>query len=338
MNPLVTYVITNYNYGHFLEQSVRSLLDQTFKELEVIVVDDHSSDDSLAVLDRLAGDKRVVVVRHSVNLGNRVGDNEGIALARGEYVGTLDADDFALKPYAVARQVDVLDKHPDAGFVYTAFSFVDERGEAFRLFRPWANNYVRQGLAEFARLIEGNYISHSGTLARRSCLRSIGGYDLDLSYAGDYDVWLRLCAQYNVGYLNEPLYSYRVHTRNMSNGGISPHLANAQLIRVINRAFDSLPAAAPEVLHKRRSAAVRHALLAASSGDRAHGRTKRSLLGLLDAFWRYPDLLRTRSCHAALGKLTLQTLIGYPRYERLAAWRQSKAQGGDHQIEMPLVS
>jgi hypothetical protein len=134
-----------------------------------------------------------------------------------------------------------------------------------------------------------------------------------------------LCANYDVGYLSEPLYSYRTHARNMSNGGISPHVANDQLTRVIHRGFDSLPAAAPAALHQQRSAAVRWALLSASSGDRAFGRTRRSWMGLLDALARHPEL-RARGVHVALGKLAAQTVMGYRRYERLAAWRKHHAE------------
>ena len=334
VQPRVTYVITNYNYGQFLDQAVRSLLNQTFEDLEVIVVDDRSTDDSATVLDNLARDKRVVVIRHHENQGNRVGDNEGIALARGEYVGTLDADDFALQPHAVARQVSVLDEHPDVGFVYAAYSFVDEDGAAFRLFRPWLNDYVCDGLSEFSRLIQGNYISHSGTLARRSSLRSIGGYDVELPYAGDFDVWLRLCARYGVGYLSEPLYSYRIHRRNMSHAGVSPRVASDELVRALTHGFDDLPSTAPVELRQRRSEALRRALLATSWGDRSHGRTRRSWEGLLDGLARDPGLGRTREFHAALVKLTAQTLLGHQTYERLAAWRKDRATRRGQRMEV----
>ena len=264
MEPKVTYVITNYNYGRYLEQAIQSLLLQTFHEIEVIVVDDNSTDSSGEVLERYVNHDRVIVVRHQQNLGNRYGDNEGIALARGEYVGTLDADDFALQLDVVGRQVDLLDDHEDMGFVYTAYNFVDESGTVYRQFRPWPADYVQDGLTEFAQLINGNYISHSGTLARGSFLRSIGGYDVAMPFAGDFDLWLRMCTRYSVGYLSDALYAYRIHRASMSRAGVSPHTASGELARAVARGFDSLPATAPLELRRRRGASIRLALLATS--------------------------------------------------------------------------
>src|SRR5215217_711441 len=96
MHPRISFIITCYNYGHFIGQALDSLLNQTCTDLEIIAIDDASSDDSVAVLARYANDPRVRVIAHERNQGHICSYNEGLELARGRYVGILSADDFCL--------------------------------------------------------------------------------------------------------------------------------------------------------------------------------------------------------------------------------------------------
>src|SRR5262249_8477056 len=154
--------------------------------------------------------------------------NEGFAVARGEFVGVMDADDFCLDTHAVARQVAVFDAHPAVGLVYSAFKLVDSNGTPFREHQPWHEDCVRAGLEEFALLVTGNSIPHSGPLMRRGCHVELGEYDANLPHAGDWDRWLRLTTRHSIGYLAEPLYAYRVHHTNMSHASVSPRRANGE--------------------------------------------------------------------------------------------------------------
>src|SRR5438876_12332186 len=117
----VSFVVTNYNYARFLPQAIDSLLGQSFTDLELIVVDDNSTDNSGEVLDRYAADPRIRIVRHTTNTGSIRAYNEGLQLATGEYIGVFDADDYVLDLDAVARQVATFDSDPSIGLVYTAF-------------------------------------------------------------------------------------------------------------------------------------------------------------------------------------------------------------------------
>jgi glycosyltransferase involved in cell wall biosynthesis len=319
--PRVTFVVTNYNYGRFMPQAMDSLLDQSFKELEVIVVDDCSTDNSGEVLDRYASDPRVRIVRHSTNTGSIRAYNQGLQMAHGEFVGAFDADDYALDGDAVARQVALFDAHPGVGLVYSAFDQVDEYSQPFRECRPFASDYVRDGLAEFGDLIFLNYIPHSGTLIRRTCHEALGYYDPRLPYAGDWELWLRVASRYEVGYLSAPLYAYRVHINNMTARGKSPAEATAERLWAVERAFASLPLEAPERVRQLKSAAVRKALLCGSWNDRSLGRVGRSWEGLVDAVRRSPGLLARPEPYVAGAKLALLAALGHHRYQRLAARR-----------------
>src|SRR5215471_8428593 len=273
MQLRVSFIIASYNYGRFVGQTVESLLAQTFDGLEIIVIDDCSHDDSREVLCQFANEPRVRLVFHEANQGNIRTYNEGLRLARGEFMGVVGSDDFAIPTNAVARQVAIFDTHPDVGFVYSAHTYVDEHSKPFRVFQPFPNDYVRDGLTEFRDLAFRNYVPHTGTLVRRACHDALGVYDQSLPHAGDWELWLRIAGRFDVGYVADPLYAYRIHGRNMSVSRHSPAHANREIKAAIEHGFDALPPSAPADLRALRTAAIQHVLMATTWGDRSLGRT-----------------------------------------------------------------
>jgi glycosyltransferase involved in cell wall biosynthesis len=323
MQPRVSVIVTCYNYGRYVAEAVDSLLGQTFEALEVIVVDDASPDNSREVLQaRYADNPRVRLVLHDQNQGHIRSYNEGLGLARGEFMGVLAADDFCLRPDAVARQVAVFDAHQRVGFVYSAYSMVDERSLPFRSFEPFPADYVRDGFDEFRSLMFANYVPHSGTLVRRAVHSVVGYYDVALPHAGDWDLWLRVASRFDVGYIADQLFAYRVHGTNMSIARYSPAHANGEVLLTIEKAFDALPSDAPADIVAARRTAIHHALLKTTWGDRSLGRVRRAWAGLLDAAQRDPSLLRTKLFYGALFRLSLLSVVGHRRYERLSNRRQ----------------
>jgi glycosyltransferase involved in cell wall biosynthesis len=327
MPPRVSYIIASYNYGHYVGQTIDSLLAQTFQDLEIIVIDDCSPDNTRDVLQQYANEPRVRPVFHQTNLRNIRTYNEGLALARGEFIGVVGSDDYALRTDAAERQVAVFDANPNVGFVYSAHTYVDEKSKPFRVFKPWADDYVRDGLAEFRDLAFRNYVPHTGTLVRRGVHDKLGVYDLALPHAADWELWLRIAGRYQVGYIAEPLYAYRIHGANMSVVHYSPSHANKEIKEAIEKGFDALPASAPADLRALRGSAIQHVLMATTWGDRSLGRTRRAWQGLLDAAWRAPSLLTTRMFYLALARTILLTALGHARYQRLATWRASRPMG-----------
>src|SRR5437763_1886485 len=126
MAEAVTFVVAKHNYGRYLGEAVGSLLDQTYQPLDVVIVDDASTDPITPdVLARFETQARVRIVRDAERRVNRVADNEGVDMARGDLVGTLDGDDFCLDRDAVRRQVALFETDPSIGFVYTAYALCD---------------------------------------------------------------------------------------------------------------------------------------------------------------------------------------------------------------------
>jgi glycosyltransferase involved in cell wall biosynthesis len=321
MAPRVSFVIRCRDYARFVGLAIESLLGQTFTDLEVIAIDDGSTDDSAAVLERFSADPRVRVVRHERNRGHIQTGNEGLGLARGEIVGLFDADDLCLRTDAVARQMSVFDANPDVGLVYSAQTYIDESGLPFRSVRPFARDHVRDGFAEFADLARRNYVAVSGTLFRRAALDAAGGaLDADLPHSADWALWLRIAARFEVAYIADSLYAYRIHGNNLSVVH-SPRAANGEIVIAVSRGFDALPEDAPRALRASRREVIHTVLLATHWGDRGLGRVRRSWQGLIDAALRAPGLLVTRRFYGAAARTAVLTALGHARYQRLVNMR-----------------
>lgn len=242
-------------------------------------------------------------------------------MARGDLVGTLDADDFCLARDAVQRQVAMLESDPSIGFVYTAYSLCDSDGRHMREYRPFAADRVRAGLDEFADLVMANHVSHSGTIVRRHCYDAVGGSNPALPYAGDLDLWLRLAGRYRVGYIADPLYAYRQHAQSMTSRGISPGAAIDEMLAAVNRGFIELPPDSPAAIRALKARAIQRVLLSVTWRERSLGHTRRSWYGLGAALQRAPWLLGKPLFYGALVRLLLLTAMGHGRYEQVSRWR-----------------
>ena len=181
----VSVVIPVYNGAEYLADTLNSVLDQTIRPREIIVVDDGSTDPAVQrILDGYAG--RIVVVRQS-HQGQAMARNQGVRAGRGRWIAILDADDL-WRPDKLQRQLAV---SADTDLVYTGvrlFGAVD-RVATFR------QDATEMSPAEtFRRLLGDNFITHSSVLIRRSAFERVGGYDVRLKRAVDWDLWLRLSA------------------------------------------------------------------------------------------------------------------------------------------------
>jgi glycosyltransferase involved in cell wall biosynthesis len=315
--PRVSLVVTCHNYGRFLDQALQSLLGQTLREWEALVVDDASTDETGEVLASYEGEARMRIIRHRQNAGNIRSYNEGLDLATGDVVGILSADDYLLTPRALERQVAIFEAHPEVGLVYSAHAVVQD-GSPVRLVVPWPADGVHSSWEEFRKLMWGNYILHSGALLRREVERELGRYEQALTHTGDWDMWLRAAAGHPVGYLAEPLYAYRVHGSNMFHRGLSPSRETDQVVATVERAFAALPADAPADLLATRRAVRSHALLQTPWFDLHNGRRGRTWRGVLHALRRRPAIMASSELWRFLPRLLLMTIVGREPYRRLS--------------------
>lgn len=317
--PLVTFVVPCHNYGRFLGGAIDSLLAQSVPELEIIVVDDASTDETADVALRYSADPRVRLVRHEQNLGHLRTYDHGLALARGAYVALLSADDICLDREAVAKQLALFERDREVGIVYSGHLILRPDGTTSTVL-PWPVDRIRSTRDEFADLIWGNYITHSGTLLRVEVQRELGSYDPRLPHTGDWDMWLRAAARHRVGYVAQPLYGYRMHGGNMRHRRISPAQAAAESVLTLERGLAALRAADREPLAPVLGGAIAHALLQNAWFDLAEGLRIRSLRGLAFAVRHSPSVLARGEAWRLFARTLSSLLIGRRRYRRVDLW------------------
>jgi glycosyltransferase involved in cell wall biosynthesis len=206
---LVSVVIATYNMGQYLPQAVESVLAQTYKNLEVQIVDDGSTDNTPEVVTRWRAHPRVRVHRQE-NAGQARAKNQGVALARGGLIAFLDADDVWL-PAKLERQIGLFRGRPEVGVVYSDYECMDGSGDKLQK----GVTPMRRGWVTGALLIE-NFVCYSAGVVRSECLRRVGAFDETLGMGIDYDLWLRLSAHHQFDFVPEITVRYRIWAGQMS--------------------------------------------------------------------------------------------------------------------------
>ena len=211
--PRLSVVIPVYNGSQFIGSSIESVLDQRFKDFELIVIDDGSTDKSVDVIMKYAErDKRIKVLTQ-LNFGECVARNRAAQAASGEFLAGLDADDVCA-PTRFINQIQFLDAHPDVGVVGGAARIINELGETIgRKNLPvsrWLLDSILRNWSPFV---------HSAVTVRRSTFDLLGGYRECFKHAGDYDLWLRAREISALSNLPDIVVSLRRHRHQMSYEG-----------------------------------------------------------------------------------------------------------------------
>ena len=206
-NPTVSVIIPTYNRAHLIGRAIRSVLNQTYQDFELIVVDDGSTDNTEEVVKGF-NDGRIRYIRHDENRGGAAARNTGIKASQGEYIAFLDSDDEWL-PHKIEKQLTVFSKGSlRLGVVYTGVRTVDLRsGRLIHIKLPQARGDI------FRKLLSENVVvgSTSTALIRRSCLGKSGLFDENLPSRQDLDLWIRLARYYTFDYVREVLAVIYIH-------------------------------------------------------------------------------------------------------------------------------
>lgn len=214
--PTVTVVVPCYNYGHHLPFALASILGQPDVDVDVIVIDDCSPDGSGEVVRQMAAaDERVRAILHEHNRGHIVTYNEGLEQATGEYVVLMSADD-ALTPGSLSRATALMEAEPSVGFAYGfPINFRGDPPPAKERIRSWTVWSGEEWIERRCRKGD-NCISSPEVVVRTSLQHAIGGYDPELPFSGDLEMWLRAAAGGDVGRVNGAAQAYyRIHTSSM---------------------------------------------------------------------------------------------------------------------------
>jgi len=305
--PRVSVVLAVRDGALYLPRAVESILGQTLRELELIAVDDGSSDATPELLRRAeSADPRVRVLRQAP-AGLVAALNRGCAAAAAPYLARMDADDIAF-PDRLARQAEFLDHHPGAALVGSAVVRIDAAGrEVKRTVCPTTHAEIVSELERY------NCFTHSTIMMRADRLAAVGGYRAAYLHAEDYDLWLRLAERGELANLSDPLLYYRVYPDQVSIRHIEQQVISSVGARAAARVrrttgADPTPAAG----------AVTAAHLREWGVDQA------SLDAAIDEGYRYAVYLMQQS---GLRRDAVSRLCGDARLRRLlvgACWREAR--------------
>ncbi|HMD83436.1 MAG TPA: glycosyltransferase [Terriglobia bacterium] len=210
--PTVSVVMSVFNGERFVAEAIESILKQTFRDFEFIIIDDGSTDGTADILVRFAkADPRLVVHHHS-NQGQVPSLNIGCGLARGRYIARIDADDIAL-PERFERQVDYLEQNPQVALVGSSITNIDEMGSHLSTWPlPTGNEEIQKRLFELRDIP----FCHVTLMFRTEVFRAVKGYRTAFAPAEDYDLWLRMAERWQLANLPEPLVKVRRRSQSLS--------------------------------------------------------------------------------------------------------------------------
>jgi glycosyltransferase involved in cell wall biosynthesis len=218
-NPTVSFVVPCYKLAHLLPECVNSILGQTYRELEVLIMDDCSPDNTAEVA-RSFSDSRVRHIRNDPNLGHLRNYNTGMGMCHGKYIWLISADDYLRKPHVLEKYVAVLDGNPRAGYAFCpGFGVLNGRETEILGRYPvrWQRDGIVRGHVLLRKLLYWNFVLAASGLVRRECYDKLGAFPLDMPWAGDWYLWCLFALHYDVAYFAEPMVCYRTHELSMTN-------------------------------------------------------------------------------------------------------------------------
>jgi len=223
-NPKVSFVIPCYKLAHLLGECIRSILAQSYKDFEILILDDASPDNAAEVAGSF-DDARVQYIRNPTNLGNLENYNKGIHLSRGAYVWLISADDYLIEPDALGRFVATMDANPNVGYCFCPAIGV-RGGKRVGVSGSFGDrDCIASGDAVLEKLFEHNFILAPSVLVRRTCYEQISVFpleakwhdvDVNMRWLGDWYLWCVFALAHDVAYFAQPMVCYREHELSMS--------------------------------------------------------------------------------------------------------------------------
>jgi glycosyltransferase involved in cell wall biosynthesis len=228
-SPQISVILPVYNGEKYLAGAINSILSQTYRDFELIIINDCSSDRTSEILSTFTDD-RIRIINNLSNLKLSRSLNKGIEMAQGQFIARMDADDISL-PERFEKQVAFMERHPEIGVVGCWVKRIDENGNitgnVFRETRPEAIKW---------ELFFGTPLPHPTVMMRTSAIKSVGGFSNDILAAVDYECWTRLAKTTRLANLAEFLLLYRMHTENMSSKYHADQLSTVRRLQELSMA------------------------------------------------------------------------------------------------------
>jgi len=210
--PRVSILLTCYNHIRYLPACVEGIRKQTFRDYEIVAIDDGSND---GTREWLAEQPDIRCIFNEENLGTYETLNVGLRHTKSEFVAVLNDDDL-WEPEKLARQISLMESNPKVGLVHTGGTFIDGEGQR-QEGNPLGFAFPRFETGDvLLGLVYENKVIASAALVRRECFESLGEFNREYFGSGDWEMWFRVAEKYDFGFVDEPLTHYRVHGANAS--------------------------------------------------------------------------------------------------------------------------
>jgi len=225
---MITVLMPVYNGEKYLVESIESVLNQTHKNLELLIIDDFSNDDSVKIIKSF-NDERIQIIQNPKNLGQSYTMNIGLRLARGIYIARLDQDDLCQKD-RLKKQLEFLLKY-NFSIVGSWASIIDKNSEITGYYQfPTRNKDIVNAMGI------NNALAHSSVMMRKKDVQSIGGYSEEFKIAMDWDLWIRAIKHgFKIGNIAEYLISHRIHDEQTSNNMFGIRKQQKEAIIIMHR-------------------------------------------------------------------------------------------------------
>lgn len=208
-DPVISVVMAVYNGQEYLRESIESILAQTYKNFEFIIINDGSTDSTREIVLSY-DDPRICLIDNEENMGLTRSLNKGLRIARGEYIARMDADDISMLN-RFESQIDFLNHHRDYAAVGTFLKVINEDSKVVSTIeKPIQHADIREFLNR------DNCIGHGSAMIRKTCLQNVGFYDESIEKSQDYELWLRISQNYKLANIPQYLYMWRNHKENIS--------------------------------------------------------------------------------------------------------------------------
>lgn len=295
--PEVSVIVPTFNRAHLIMKAIYSVLGQTFKDLEVIVVDDGSKDNTSTLVLEI-NDIRLKYIRHAQQKGASEARNTGVAASSGKFLAFLDDDDEWM-PDKLKLQMEIFREKPDTGMVYSGYYYINSKNnKIFREFHP-----KKSGLLDDDLLTTNCVGTTSTAVIRRDSFEKAGGFDVSLRGCQDWDLWIRLAKFYPLNFADKPLVNFLIHDIRIT------HDLNAKIQgkeRLLNKIF-------PLIQHKSKILSAHYFVIGklyCSNGDIENGKNR-----ILKAITTYPFKINYYLHY-------LPCLVGLPFYKSIASMKR----------------
>lgn len=218
MSPMVSVCVPTYNRASLLRDSINSILNQTYRDYELIISDNASTDETEDIVNSFK-DERIIYSRNKSNIGLRKNWSKCLSIANGKYISIFPDDDLML-PENIEKKVDILSKNSRLGLVHSKYHIIDIDGIVTKANTNWGHGPERFfDVLEDRDFLFGNkwnLINAPTVMLKRECYHTLGDFTDKLNFAFDYEYWLRIATRYDIAFLAEPLVQWRVHPDTMT--------------------------------------------------------------------------------------------------------------------------